>query len=111
MPSSKDNIIILHCCFSLYRNRPPSAADGFRKALTNPSVPCAHSLEESVASRRARTSLDVWMFKHHNVGGYIRVFDRGIGCLICHWTDDILYRDTTAAGRGIPTEHDFISLG
>ena len=46
------------------------------------------------------------MFKHHNVGGYIRVFDRGISCLMCHWTDDTLYRDTTAAGRGSPAEHN-----
>lgn len=42
------------------------------------------------------------MFKHHNMGEYIRVFDRGIGCLMCHWTDDILSRGTTAAWRGIP---------
>src|SRR2546428_12940334 len=31
-------------------------------------------------------------------GGSTKVFNRGIGCPMGHWTDDTLYRDTTSAG-------------
>ena len=44
--------------------------------------------------------------RNAGLGGYKKVFDRGIGCPMGHWTDDTLYRDTTAQGWAMLGTHE-----